>query len=133
MITNPELRSVWGFDRAAAQVITSDGHEIVLAAALTYTTKVGEYIEIPTGATSDGASIPRLLWRILPPFGKYWKAALLHDYLYRDTRRPKKECDLLLKEAAIACGVPAWKAQILYLGVALFGRLAFNNNRRKQK
>lgn len=43
----------------------------------------GQPLVIPRGFLTDGASVPRFLWPILPPFGPYNKASLLHDYLYK--------------------------------------------------
>lgn len=41
---------------------------------------------MPYGATSDGASIPRICWSFkLTPFGKYWPAAYAHDCAYQKT------------------------------------------------
>lgn len=35
---------------------------------------------IPKGFISDGATVPRCFWPIFPPVGKYFRAALVHDY-----------------------------------------------------
>jgi uncharacterized protein DUF1353 len=64
-----------------------------------YSSRSGEQIVISVGAESDGASVPKELWAVAPPFGWYWRAAVLHDFLYRYTQRPKSECDALLLEA----------------------------------
>lgn len=32
---------------------------------------------------TDFASVPRVLWAIIPPTGFYGKAAVIHDFLYR--------------------------------------------------
>ena len=39
-------------------------------------------IKVPAGFVTDFASVPEVLWDILPPTGKYGKAAVVHDYLY---------------------------------------------------
>ena len=39
-------------------------------------------IVIPAGFWTDFASVPRMFWSILPPFGEYTRAAVLHDFLY---------------------------------------------------
>lgn len=36
---------------------------------------------IPNGFISDGATIPKLFWNILSPFGRYFKSCVLHDYV----------------------------------------------------
>jgi len=38
-------------------------------------------IFVGAGFITDFASIPRIFWSIFPPFGKYTKAAVLHDRL----------------------------------------------------
>ena len=67
------------------KVATNDGHNFYLLEDVTYTSKDGTVYILPKGATSDGASVPEVLWNVLPPFGKYWQAAYLHDCAYRDT------------------------------------------------
>lgn len=42
-----------------------------------------ERVVIPVGFITDFASIPRALWRVLPPTGQYGKAAVIHDWLYQ--------------------------------------------------
>lgn len=119
------------FDKTRLETYTTDGHDVVLAETLTYVTASGEVIVIPAGSDSDGASVPQIFWNIFPPFGAYWRAALLHDYLYRYTLRPKSECDRLLLEAMRECGVGRVKAWTIYQGVNWFGSAAFKNCRRK--
>jgi hypothetical protein len=36
---------------------------------------------VPQGFVTDLASVPRVFWTIYPPFGRYQKAAVLHDFL----------------------------------------------------
>lgn len=40
-----------------------------------------ESVIVPVGFITDFATIPRYLWSILPPTGRYGKAAVVHDYL----------------------------------------------------
>ena len=44
------------------------------------------HVVVPKGFRTDLASSPRILWPILPPFGRWSAAAVLHDYLYRGTK-----------------------------------------------
>lgn len=41
----------------------------------------GLIVEVPAGFVTDGASVPRLLWWLLPMTGSYMRPAALHDYL----------------------------------------------------
>lgn len=46
-----------------------------------------DVIEVPAGLITDLATIPRIFWILLPPDGKYAKAAIIHDYLYDNALR----------------------------------------------
>jgi len=47
---------------------------------LCYESDIAGNILVPVGFASDGASVPRILWSIYPPFGKYLEAAIVHDW-----------------------------------------------------
>lgn len=111
---------------------TTDGRNFTLLTSEVFECVNGESITIPAGATSDGASTPPELWITIPPFGQYWKAAFLHDYLYRCTQRPKVECDSLLLEAMKSLGVPPLLALTIYEGVHEAGQSSFNADRAAQ-
>jgi hypothetical protein len=114
------------------KVSTADGRNFVLLEEFSYRANSGEVITVPVGATSDGASTPPEIWPTIPPFGRYWKAAFLHDYLYRCTQRPKAECDGLFKEAMVSLGVNGIEADIIYAGVDLLGQRSFDADRAAQ-
>ena len=38
-------------------------------------------IVVPYNFKTDLASIPRVFWALFPPFGKYIRASIVHDYL----------------------------------------------------
>ena len=42
----------------------------------------GYKITVPKGFVTDGASVPDILKPLYNPFGKYFPAAVVHDYLY---------------------------------------------------
>ena len=110
--------------------MSPDGRNVTLFAPLAYMTKGGELLTAPVGTQSDGASTPRIIWDAIPPFGRYWPACVIHDWLYRDTKRDKTFCDNVLYEAMLALGVDVETAKIIYEGVHLFGWKAFNDDRR---
>jgi len=123
-------KGIMPFNQTNIQVSTKDGRHVVLMEPLVYVTNTGEVITVPAGAESDGCSTPQAVWNLLPPFGLYWKAALLHDYLYRKTTRLKDECDLLFLEAMASLGVDLITREAIYEGVHLGGSLAFDDDRR---
>lgn len=86
------------------------------------TDKNGEKIVVPKGFITDFASVPRIFWNVIPPIGKYSKAAIVHDYMYDFALKTKKEADLIFYEAMEVLGVPKWKRLIMYWAVRVFGR-----------
>lgn len=88
-------------------------------------------VVIPIGFKTDFASVPRFLWSILPPWGRYGKAAVVHDYLYQH-RTPKsriqrifckerKEADRIFLEAMTVLKVRNWRKFPMYYAVKLAG------------
>jgi hypothetical protein len=107
-----------------------DDYRWVLLADFAY--HVGEYpservIVVPAGTVTDLASVPRLLWAIFPPHGKYAKAAIVHDYLYANAIGTKDEADRIFYEAMGVLGVPKWRKKIMFVAVSWFGRGSFKN------
>lgn len=83
-------------------------------------------VTVPTGFVTDGASIPRMFWNILSPFGQYFPAALLHDYLYSRGSTMHFECDreeadFLFLEAMFNLGVPWHTRHTIHTAVRMFG------------
>jgi len=73
------------FQNLPLRVSSLDGRNFVLLADVFYVAGDGTRYCLPAGATSDGASTPPEVWPLVPPFGKYWPAAYLHDAAYRNT------------------------------------------------
>ena len=117
-------------------VYTWDGRHDTLAEELYFDRPKdvgGETITVPIGAKTDGASIPQAAWSTgLTPFGPWWPACVLHDYLYRYTKRTRFECDLILWEGMMALGVELFTAHIIYNAVMEFGQKAFDDDRAAQ-
>ncbi len=80
-------------------------------------------ITVKKGFKTDLASVPRILWFILPPHGYYGKAAVIHDYLYRTGKLPRKQCDDIFKEAMQVLKVKPWKIWVMYTAVRLWGKM----------
>lgn len=73
-----------------------------------------DVIEVPTGFITDLATIPRIFWSLMPPDWRYAKAAIIHDYLYDNALRTKKETDLISQDGMTVLGVPKWKRKVMY-------------------
>jgi hypothetical protein len=90
-----------------------------------------EYIEVPVGFQTDFATIPKVMWSVFPPTGKYTKAAVIHDYLTANKGRitidgkvrlfSKKESDLIFLEAMGVLGVSLPIRKMMYYTVRAFG------------
>jgi len=89
-------------------------------------------VDVPTGFTTDFASVPCLLWIILPKWGKYGNAAVIHDYLYYDQSTTRLRADNVFLEAMIVLKVPVWQKFCLYTGVRIAGWWAWWLNSRKK-
>ncbi len=90
----------------------------------------GEYVGVPAGTVTDFASIPRPLWNILPPWGKYGKAAVIHDYMYsqhqitsneQQVDIERKHADDIFLEAMKVLGVGTITRYAMYYAVRVFG------------
>jgi len=121
-----------GFDKPMVKGFTSDGRNFIFAESLTFTHPNGESYTIEVGDSSDGASSPRAAWSVIPPFGKYWKSAALHDSLYRKAKWPKDKCDSWFKTAMELEGVNLEERVTLYEAVHLGGQSSFDEDRQAQ-
>ncbi len=93
----------------------------------------GLYVKVPGGFITDFASVPRLLWAIIPPDGKYTQAAVLHDYLYHKKIFPRKKSDKIFLDAMKILGVSFWKRSAMYRAVRMFGWIPWNKNKPSKK
>ena len=84
-------------------------------------------ITVHRGFETDGASIPRAFWNILSPFGDYFPAAVIHDWLYSayNTEYDRAEADYIFKEAMFHLGVPWFRRDVIYAAVRLCGWACF--------
>lgn len=110
-----------------------DGVHWSLLEEFDYTTDEGMLIRCPKGMVTDFASVPKLFWNILPPWGKYGKAALVHDFLYshhRSTRLgySRSQADWILVQAMVDCGCNRLECIVIYLAVRLGGWKAWGPN-----
>ncbi len=81
----------------------------------------GFTVRVEAGNETDFASVPRFLFPIFPPTGKYNKAAVIHDDLYR-RGFSKVVSDAVFLDAMECLGVPWWQRTMMYLAVRVFGR-----------
>ena len=91
----------------------------------------GVIISVPKGFVTDFASIPQPLWSFgLSPYGRFSKAAIVHDYLYWTQDCTREQADNLLLIAMKESGVSRSQQDEIYLGVRAGGEAAWESNRR---
>ena len=96
----------------------------------------GHTFTIAAGTTTDGASIPRFLWRLCghPYQVPRAYAALLHDWLYTHgwhfgiSREEADECYYALLRHF---GIAAWRAGIEYYAIRWFGGSHYQKGKTK--
>jgi hypothetical protein len=94
---------------------------------LVYEIDAGRMIEVPQGFVTDGASVPRVFWSLLPPWGRYSRAAVLHDRLCalidrgtpHEAAPTRREADALFFEAMAASRVNVVTRWVLWIGVRI--------------
>jgi hypothetical protein len=111
-------------------------------------------ITVPKGFLTDFASVPRRipfllpdfiakrlpvwvrwigrigipLWLIFPPSGRYNKAAVVHDWLYRGKIVDRFLADAVFRYLMKELKTPFWKRFIMFYAVRLGGRSAFGSD-----
>jgi hypothetical protein len=121
--------------------------EAILLADFRYSSDIAQaVITAPEGFGIDGASVPRVAWSFVSPFGRILRATVIHDLLY-DTRgrweavmrailgtdtgeAARKLADDIFWEAMKVDRVPPWNVTWFqregsYRAVRAFGREAW--------
>ncbi len=93
----------------------------------------GDTVNVPAGFMTDFASVPRLLWGLLPRWGRYGNAAVIHDFLYREQIRSRKAADDIFLQAMQVLEVGRFERYTLYWAVRLFGGRAWRKRRRQNR
>uniref|UniRef100_A0A6H2A156 DUF1353 domain-containing protein n=1 Tax=viral metagenome TaxID=1070528 RepID=A0A6H2A156_9ZZZZ len=95
----------------------------------------GNIITVEEGFLMDFASIPKFLF-FLPYWSKYNKAPVLHDWLYQNHSKTRKEADKIFLEAMLVefrkHSLGKLVAKIEYYAVRLFGWVAWRKNEMPQ-
>ena len=113
----------------------ADGIRLQLIDALVYDSALLQRsLLVPAGFVTDLASIPQLLWNVLPPIGAYDEAAVVHDYLFQHPPDgvTLRLANAVLNEAMAVCRVRRWKRRAIYAGVVIGGWVTWNRYRRAE-
>lgn len=93
---------------------------------------VPAYVSVPRGYLTDGASVPRTLWSIVSPWGRYAAAVIVHDILCeylsivvdgKPHAISRKQADELLYLGLHVLQVSAQEASAIKLGVEAYRKV----------
>jgi uncharacterized protein DUF1353 len=126
--TNPR-----GFSNYEAVVVRQvDDTNWKVVAPLSYQAQRQEF-RIPLDMETDFASVPRPLVWFLPRYGRYTKAAIVHDYLWREGVRreevTRREADAIFRRAMRELDVAFLRRWFMWSAVR-WGALAKRDGRR---
>jgi hypothetical protein len=118
---------VVGFDAdATVDVRQFDDKTWSILRELGYQAKVDRF-SVPIDQRTDFASVPRVFAWFLPRYGRYTKAAVLHDYLWNvavpEGRLNRLDADGIFRQAMRELGVPFLRRWIMWAAVR-WGALA---------
>jgi hypothetical protein len=120
-----------GFTEALVVSPLADGKTWVIVRHFGYDVGAensGDHIGVAIGFKTDFATVPRPFWIILPKWGRYGNATVIHDWLYWTQTRPRREADVIFLEAMGVLGVSSLVKYPMYWAVRLFGGLAWYRN-----
>lgn len=86
-------------------------------------------IVVPAGFVSDGPSVPRIPFLYFFFGSKGKRAAVVHDWLYRNELVPRDVADDIFKEALCDTNKGIYTAFGMYLGVRMFGWASYGGKK----
>ena len=106
-----------------------DDYFMLLADLVYYSVKHGVKVTAPASMISDGPSVPRapFLYLLFGHRGK--RAAVIHDWLYRNMLFPREICDGIYKEALLDSGKYDLTSNGMYTGVRVGGASSYNSKK----
>lgn len=108
-------------DVVVRELTGGEGSRWRLEEPLTYHGRREEFV-VPSGFTTDFASVPQALTWLVPRYGRYTKAAILHDFLWRECAAGRfgwADADGLLRRAMRELEVPFLRRWLMWAAVRL--------------
>ena len=124
-----------GFLTSLRLIDDGDGSRMVLEQPLRYRSDLlAGIVDVQSGFVTDFASIPKVLWNVLPPHGAYDRPAIVHDKLYQDgtfqgVAIDRGTADRVLLEGMKVVGVSTWQRWAIFAGVRTGGFIAWKHYR----
>lgn len=99
----------------------------ILDSELVYFSEItGGKIIVPSGFSTDFASVPRIPIIYLVYANRGRMAAVVHDFLYRNASFDRATCDAIFREALVAKGEGVLVSWAMWLGVRIGGFFSYN-------
>ena len=100
-----------------------NGRDMVILNHVSFTAPNGIIWSVYPGEIINGASIPRLFWRVVgsPYVGKYRRASAFHDVYCINRSRTWEAVHKVFKTMMLCDGVSKVKAETMYRAVRHFG------------
>ena len=108
----------------------NDGRNFLLCHSMGFYSQRTGLIVVPRYFKTDLASVPRVFWNLIPPFGKYDDAAVIHDWLYRTHITTRAVADATLMLGMTIKRVNRLERWTIYLAVRIFGRFCWGRKPR---
>jgi hypothetical protein len=95
-------------------------------------------IRVPAGFITDFASTPRIVWALIPPTGRWSKAAVVHDDCYQHPEMITPPVTWMQANRALLEGCEAlnvgWLTRyLIFWGVCAFGWIVWNRYRQQER
>lgn len=104
-----------------------------LAETLVYEGEVDRFV-VPAGYVTDFATVPRIAVWLIPRFGNYTRAAILHDWLLTDALPAgmvtARDADGIFRRVLRELGVPVSRRSLMWVGVRLGSLFSRDSKRR---
>ena len=114
--------------KSAFQIEQLDDKYFMLLQDLVYESEeYGLKIRVPEGFVSDGPSVPRVPFLFFLFGNKGKRAAVIHDWLYRNELAPRDIADGIFREALLGSNKGFYTAYGMWLGVRGFGWMHYGN------
>lgn len=83
-----------------------------------------QQFEIPAGFFTDFATVPRLVVWLVPRYGSYTRAAILHDWLIVSKAVPRHQADGIFRRVLRELGVSLVRRWFMWAGVRAASRMS---------
>lgn len=112
---------------------TQDGRQLYQLEQYLAATVESNVVGVEKGFITDLVSLPWILRLVSLPTGRWARAAIFHDFLYKSRLLPREEADEFFYYIMIQDRVAEWKATGAYYLIRMFGWYRYNKYLKTQE